>query len=348
MNSYRTFLITSAIVLVVLVLATGCSWPSKTAAGKPEKPLVTEIKPKPEKPRPSIELALKFAVGDVSTYKVTTEATKSVLWEGPEQTKPSAFKGGYTSNRIELTFDQEIRSIAENGNAVAEVTIKQLKYLAKVRDNVIVDFDSSRDQDSPLQKLIGRSYSIEITPAGQVPKVTKVAEVLSDIKGSTSAQRAARELLSDQTVKQRHSIPALPAVGKSRPNKGDSWRNLKSFDFGMMGTKSYERVYQFEGVHESSKGRVAVVVMNAVPSTGNAAKPANEQAAGFLSKLFDNTEEYTGRLQMNLDRGKVDQYTEELKSEWVAVDPESVQKDDQEPAILRMTAVHFYQIVRID
>jgi len=89
-------------------------------------------------------------------------------------------------------------------------------------------------------------------------------------------------------------------------------------------------------------------VMNAVPSTGNAAKPANEQAAGFLSKLFDNTEEYTGRLQMNLDRGKVDQYTEELKSEWVAVDPESVQKDDQEPAILRMTAVHFYQIVRID
>jgi hypothetical protein len=115
-----------------------------------------------------------------------------------------------------------------------------------------------------------------------------------------------------------------------------------------MGSKSYERVYEFEGVQDSGKGKVALATMKAVPSSENAAELYKEPSTGFLSKLFDNTEEYTGRLKLDLSAGKVDEYTEELKAQWLAVDPESVQKDEKEPAALKMAAIRLYHIERVD
>ena len=106
-------------------------------------------------------LALKFTPEDSTTYKVTTEADKSVEWEGPAAGKPKGFIGGHTGNRVEMTFTQDIKSIDDKGNATAKITIKGLKYLAKVKDNIVLDFDSStgKDTSSPFSKLIGQSYS---------------------------------------------------------------------------------------------------------------------------------------------------------------------------------------------
>jgi len=140
----------------------------------------------------------------------------------------------------------------------------------------------------------------------------------------------------------------LPTGETKQYGKGDKWSSLKTFDFGMMGSRSYERVYELEGVQDSDKGKVALATMKAVPSSENAADLHKEQSTGFLSKLFDNAEEYTGRLRLDLSAGKVDEYTEELKSQWLAVDPESVQKDEKEPAALKMAAIRFHHIERVD
>ncbi|MCK4293664.1 MAG: hypothetical protein KAY65_10740 [Planctomycetes bacterium] len=293
---------------------------------------------------------MKFTPDDTTTYKVTTEAQKSVSWEGPLPSKPSAFKGGRTSNRIEMTFAQQIKSVNDQGAAVAEITIKQLKYIAKVRDNTVLDFDSSRekDQDSPLAKLIGQSYTIEITSSGQVLKVAEVSRAQAATKGSSPAHRTAQTLVSADVVKQRHTIPGLPAGDKAELSEGDNWSSLKNFNFGMMGSKSYERVYELKEIKDSDNRKLALAGMNAVPSSENAPELHKEQATGFLSRLFDNTEDYTGQLKLDLAAGKVEFYTEKLKSEWLAVDPEALQKDDKEPAALRMTALRLFQIERID
>jgi hypothetical protein len=324
--------------------------PEKTVETKvePEKTVVTKVEP--GKNKAAVTLALKFTPDDLTTYKVTSEAEKSVLWDGPPPSKPSAFKGGSTSNKIEMTFAQRIKSVDDKGIGVAEITIKQLKYLAKVRDSVVLDFDSSRqaDQDSPLTRLIGQSYSIEVTPSGQVSKIIDIAEAQAVVAGSSQAHKAAQSLLAGEVIKQRHTIPALPTGETKQYGKGDKWSSLKTFDFGMMGSKSYERVYELEGVQDSDKGKIALAKMKAVPSSENAAELYKEQSTGFLSKLFDNTEEYTGRLKLDLSAGKVDEYTEELKSQWLAVDPESVQKDEKEPAALKMAAIRLYHIERVD
>ena len=199
-----------------------------------------------------------------------------------------------------------------------------------------------------MNKLIGQSYSIEVTPAGIVSKVIGVREAQTAVKGSSTAAKTARALLGADVVKQRHGIPALPAPGKNKVTKGDNWSSAKTFNFGMMGSKAYERVYKLKEIQDSDKGKVAVAEMNAIPSVKDPADVQKEQSTGFLSKLFDNTEEYTGRLSMDLAAGKVQKYSEKLKSEWLAVDPESTQKDDQDPAALRMKAVRLYDIEKLD
>lgn len=327
--------------------------PEKTVETKTEPEKAVETKTEPEtvaEQKPTVKLALKFEPNDVSTYKVIMEAQKSVLWEGSAASKPSAFKGGNTSNRSEMTFIQEIKSIDDKGNALAAITVKELKYLATVRDSVVIDFDSSRqkDKDNPMNGLIGQTYSLEITPAGQVTTVIGTREVQTAIKGSSTTAKTAQGLLKGAIVKQRHSIPALPTIDKNELSKGDHWSALNTFDFGMLGSKSYERIYKLEDIEESDKGKLAVVTMTAVSSSENAAELHKEQSTGSLSRLFDNTEDYTGSFKLDLEAGEVVKYREKIEAEWLAVDPESAQKPDEKPAALRMKALRLYDIERVD
>ena len=293
-------------------------------------------------------LALKFTPDDITAYKVTTERERGVIWEGPLTKKPRRFIGGHTGNRIEMTFTQRIQSVDDEGNAVAEITIKGLKYLAKVKDNIILDFDSSREKDrnNPLSKLIGQSYTIEITASGQVSKVLDVSGARTAIGGASANQRAARLLLAE-VIKKQHSIPALSAVEKNQLRPGESWSDIKTFSFGPMGSKSYERIYELKEINNIAGRRIAIVEMSVVPSSEKAKELHKEQATGFFSKMFDTTEIYTGELRLDLTAGEVEKYFEEFRSDWIAVDPMAPEKEI-EPDMLRMSATRLYRIERID
>jgi len=361
MMSNKICRFTAGAVVFLLLLAAGCTPAdkeiAKTSVG-PEKAVVTKVEPKktvetkvePAEQKPTVKLALKFTPGETTTYKLTTQVQKSVLWEGPLPDKPDAFKGGHTGNKIEMAFAQQIKSVGDNGSAAAEITIKGLKYFARVKDNVVLDFDSSREKDrnNPLSNLIGQSYTIEITPWGQVSKVIDISRAQAAVKGGTSAHRVARALLLAGVIKERHTIPALPPGNKSELKKGDNWSSIKSFDFTLMGSKSYEKIYKLKGIKDAGNKQLALVEMYAIPSSEGAKELHKEKGGGFFSKLFDNTEEYTGELKLDLSAGKVENCIEKLKSEWLAVDPAPVQNDKKEPAALRMTALRLYQIERID
>jgi len=360
--SEKNCLFITATLICLLFFPIGCGPSAKQStcvSTTPEPDKVVVVKPEPVKPiepvkptepkKPVVKLALKFKANDVSTYNVITETQKSVLWEGPVSSKPKAFKGGMTSNRNEITFTQQIKSVDAAGTATAQITIKKVKYLAKNRDSVALDFDSSREKDKgdAMNGLIGQSYSIKLTSAGQVAAVTDTKNVLAAVKGNSVSAKTARSLLGKEVIKHRHSLPALPATAKSSVSKGDSWSALKSFDFGMLGGKTYERVYKLSHIDATATGKVAVAKMNAVPSV-KSSDGQQSPGGGFLSKLFDNTEKYTGQLKMNLTTGKVRRYREELKSEWLAIDPEASKKPDEEPSALRMKALRLYEIEKID
>lgn len=343
-------------IMCVVLFAAGCTGLSKEA-GKTEVEIEktaearvetqeaagTEV----EEQGPSVRLALKFSPADSTTYKVTLETDKSVQWEGGAG-KPKGFTGGHTGNKMEMTFDQLIQRVDDQGNATARITIKALKYQVTIKNDVALDFDSSREEDrsSPLSKLIGQSYTIEITPSGEVSKVTDTSDALAAVKGDSVANNVAVKLLSADAIKEQHTIPALPAAGKTQVRKGGKWSRMKKVSFDLMGIKSYEKVYTLKEILDVDNRRIAVATMEAVPSAEGAKQLHKEQTAEFFSKMFDNTETYTGELKLDLSEGKVEKCREELLVEWFIVNPSP--KDDEPPAALRMAATRIYSIEKID
>ena len=103
---------------------------------------------KPEPSGPAVELALKFVPGQATTYKITTESRRA--WNGRARRRPSLpqFTDGRTGNHVELTFEQRVQQVQDDGSAVLEITIKGLKYVGEVVNKVVLDFDSARPEDS--------------------------------------------------------------------------------------------------------------------------------------------------------------------------------------------------------
>ncbi|HUT30067.1 MAG TPA: hypothetical protein VMX13_09770 [Sedimentisphaerales bacterium] len=340
MSSNRILGCLTVTVIGLFVLAAGCAAPA------PAPPPPTAVQPPPPPPpEQPVNLSLKFAPDDSTTYRLLTEGTRSVTYEGSLANDPS-LKGGETGDSVEMTFSQHIRSVNDQGNAVAEITIKQLKFLAKVKSDTVLDFDSSREKDQahPLAKLIGQSYTIEITPAGQVTRIIDAKEAQAAVKGNATAQR----LLESDEIKERHAVAALPAPGNKEVRVDDHWSSIKATDFGMLGAKAYERIYVLKGVKELNGRKVAAIEMNAIPTAETAEQLHKQKGADAFSKMFDNIEQYTGLLDLDLTAGKVQKYVEKLRSEWVIVDPAAKTRTDKSPDALKMTAVSLYSLEMVE
>lgn len=339
MRHSKILIFTANIFLCILLLMAGCTKPPVKSA---------QTKVESEEQKQTVKLALKFVPNDSTTYKVTTDADNSLTWESPDANKPRGFTGGHTGRKSEITFAQQIQGIDDKGNAVAKITIKQLKYLQTVKNEITMDFDSSRQQDqqNPLSKLIGLSYTIEMTASGKVLKIIDANDARAAIKGASTADKMAASFLSDEAIMERHKIPALPETDKNQLRTGEDWSIIKSFSFTMMGTKTYEKIYTLKEVDDVDNHRIAVAQMQAVPSAERAKELNEEQTATFFANMSDNTERYTGELKLDLTNGKVEEYREKLNTEWLIVDPNP--KEGELPAALKMGAVRSYSIEKID
>jgi hypothetical protein len=325
-------------VLCALLMTAGC-------ADRSEQAPRTAVQPGGQKL--PVELALKFVPQDSTTYRITKENDKSVKWEGPAESTPKSFTGGHTGSRIEMTFTQHIQGTDDKGNAVAKITIKDLKYLTRVKDQAVLDFDSSREKDlgTALGKLIGQSYIVELTDSGQVSKVIDANAARAAVQGNSSAHKTAANLLSADTIREMHTLSALPAAGKQQVHTGESWSSIESFSFDLMGVKSYEKIYTLKEIQKTGNRSVAIARMEAVPSAQMAKELHKEQQTASFSNMFDNTETYTGELKLSLTDGKIEQWREELLIEWFIVDPNP--QDKQQPAALKMTAARLHRIERV-
>ncbi|MBA7647444.1 hypothetical protein ES703_55216 [subsurface metagenome] len=331
-------------VICLLLLITGCA-PHAEKIAKPE--------PEPQMPE-AVTLALKFTPEDSTTYRLTTEEQQTLKFEGTLASDADS-KGGHSSNKTEMTFTQQIQSIDDEGNAVAKITIKGLKCSSVYRDKPTLNFDSSteKDRDNPLVRLIGKSYEIEITPAGEVSKIVDARNVriASRVRFPTSkaAARVAAMLVSSDAIKRRHAVPVLPAIDKNRLRPGDKWSNTKVFPFPLVGSKSYERIYTLKESKSTDGRQIATVEMNAIPSSEIAEQLHEEQAANVFSKMFDNPiDSYTGHLKLDLTAGKVEKYLEKLQSEWVVVDPSVRQQGDKDPGAIRMGTIRLHRLEKVD
>jgi len=320
----RIFVCSVTIVVLSLLLVTGCGPGAGGAA----------------------TFALKFAPGDSADYKLIMENEDSVAFEGSIAENPR-FRGGGNRTKTEMTFNRQIQSVDNNGNAVVKITVRDLKYSAVRDGNTLLDFDSAKekDRDNPFAKLIGQSYTIEIAPDGQVKRVIDTEQALAAVRGSGLANKAASRLLTPDTIEKIHGTLVLPETGKGRLRPGQSWSNVKAFDYRMLGTGSYEKIYTVKEIKKQGDQRIAVVQMNAAPGLGGVEKMREGGAIQTFSGMvdIDTQQTYTGWLELNLNSGKVQKYSEEMQSQWVIK-----KKDSEEPDAVKMGVVRSYSLERAD
>ncbi|MFH1370197.1 MAG: hypothetical protein ABII09_02770 [Planctomycetota bacterium] len=294
------------------------------------------------------KIALKLAPGQQNSYKITTYARRDINWQGPVP-KKEAFEESFTEEKVELGFTQRIQSVDSAGKAVARVTIDSLKYLSVVKNQTNVDFDSSKmsDADNPLAKLIGQSYTIVFGPDNYISSVLDLSRAQSLVKGRTSADRAGQILLSPEAVKERQMAILLPQQGEEQLKPGDKWSRIKTYSFGMMGVKSYEKIYTLKEIRDADGRQIAIVDMNAIPTSEVEQGFDGQQAGKDFPRMFDTNDTYTGAGVVDLSAGCIDSYRENLRASWITAFPPDAKSDPNEPVVLRMTATRNYSLEKI-
>jgi hypothetical protein len=169
------------------------------------------------------------------------------------------------------------------------------------------------------------------------------------MSGMTTADRAGQNILSPESIKERHSVLILPPKGHEQLKPGDKWSKIKTFSFGLMGLKSYEKIFTLKEIRNAGGHQIAVVTMNAIPSSEVEGKFHDQQAGANFPKMFDTNDIYAGIGEVDLTAGCVENYSENLHASWIAAMPPNPGQsaDANEPVVLRMTATRDYKIEKI-
>jgi translation initiation factor 2 beta subunit (eIF-2beta)/eIF-5 len=303
-------------------------------------------KKKPWSQIPHVDLAMRSRAGVSTTYNVKTEMIKDFKFEQPSLDK---LREDQTISTIESTFVQQSETVEADGSAVANITIKEIKYYVNEKGDVKFEFDSTSEKgkSDPFARLIGKSYKIKISPAGEVTVVD--AGAARKVVTSGYAGRVAKSFLDDKNIIKRHEILALPDVDKSTVSVGDSWKRIKASPPGLLSPKSYEKTYTVEEISGSEGAKVAHVTMNAMESAV-AAEDA-EQGAGSLgpfAKMFDTEDSFTGNMVIDLDSGNLDEYNEKLVVKYIVAEPSANQKPDKGPDTLMIRFTHSVSVKKVN
>jgi len=344
-----------------IVFASGCG-------PQGEKPVTTPTQPKKEAPQavkeapqavkeaprpaeqPGVKIELRPAAGAQADYKVTTQARRSVKWEGPVPGK-SAFEESSNEDKVEMVFNQQVQSLDLSGRIIDQIMIKQLKYLSTIKNQTIMDFDSTRQSDanSPLAKLILQIYAIVVEPNDYIASISAASMIARLMDANTAADRAGRYLLSPEAIADRHATLLLPRADEARLEPGGRWSRVKTFSFGRMGIKSYEKIYTLKGIRDVAGHKIAIIDMNAIPTSEIEEKYRNQQANAEFPRRFDTNETYTGSGEIDLTAGWINNYHENFRTSWIAAIPSSpaLTEDANQPVVLRLTAERTYDLEKV-
>ncbi|MBC8378393.1 MAG: hypothetical protein H8E62_04385 [Planctomycetes bacterium] len=291
---------------------------------------------------PDADLSLKFPSDRVTAYKATAEVTKLFRFEQPNLDK---LKEEQTKTLIEMDFTQTIQAVDADGNATAQITINDLKVEMINKNKSQLSFDSQKesDKDAPLATLLGKSYTLQITPSGQV----KTLDTKNAMAAVTSAyeKKIVKSLLDPKEIAERHQIAALPKDLADELSVGDTWSKVVASPPGLLAPKSYEKTYTLTAIDAA----VATVQMTA----GESAVPAEggSQAAGgmgMFAKMFDNQDDYTGTLKFDLETGEVLSSVETLISTYTAQEMPENGDPDKGPDILTMQFINRIQLEKLN
>ena len=165
----------------------------------------------------STQLKLDFSPNQSASYEAVSDTIKDFRFEQPNLDK---LREEQTKTHTEMTYTQTIESIDADGVATAKITIDTLKVDIISKNEAKFNFDSQKNKKAPLANLLGKSYTITISPAGKVG-VVDTKEAIGAVK-SGYEKKIAQNILDPDTITARHEIAALPKHCRST-KPGAKW-----------------------------------------------------------------------------------------------------------------------------
>lgn len=287
----------------------------------------------------STKMALQMQAGQAASYESTTTMIKDYKFEQPTMKKVDE---NQTSTVVMVKFDQTVAEVGQDGMAVADIVIKGIQCKIVSKNETRYEFDSAdaAKQADAMNKLVGQSYRISISPTGQI-KVLDAAAIRA-VAVAGEGQNIAKNLLSDENIVKRHQLP-LPEGAKTLSAK-QSWTHTEPSPPGLLASKTFEKVYT---VAEVGKDKV-VVNMAAKESLGKKAEGQNSTGTmGMFAKMFDNQDSFTGSLVFNPANGSVMTYEENLVSTYTASEMPQNAPADALPDTLMMRLTNGISLKKI-
>ncbi len=297
---------------------------------------------------PRSRLTLNHIPADVATYKVSTETIKDFRFEQPSLTPPK-LKEEQSGTTKEVIFEQRIEEVKEDGGALATITLKEVVYLVKDKNDVKFDFNSTREADKNrgFAKVIGQSYKIAIAPNGKIEVVDTEQAANVDVQGYEG--RIAKAMFSEESIRERHEVPPLGDSEAKAAKRGASWSTVVPSPPGLLAPKSFRKTYTLSKIEGPKANRIATVTMKAEESTEPAADGTAKSAGmGVFANMFDTTETYTGNMVLELGTGRIRQCQEKLVATYLAAENPQGGPTDKGPDTLMMRFTHGRTVELVD
>lgn len=327
----RRCLIKRLILGLAFLCFAGCSGPA------PQAPATTPAAP--AEPSAS-RLTLAYEVGQAATYRLSSEAIRSVRFEGirPDNKTLGAFDSAMTGRLSDVTWAQTVQAVDPNGQALIWVKILSLTYTGYRMGEMVVDYDSARAQNDPtaMEDLIGLVYHVRVDVKGQVVDVVGEKEAQARLDENKAHFANARRLLTEETIRARHTIKPLNAAPDEVITKA-TWTSPESFVFGRMGGKAFEKTYECQPAEKDSA--LVEITLSGFGSVDNSVSGVEAPGMPFTSE-----DQLTGTLTLDTRTGQVKAYQESLEVNWSFVDPASV--NEAEPRAGHMTAKQAFLLER--
>jgi hypothetical protein len=290
---------------------------------------------------PSAKIALNFVPKQTTSYESTSHMIKDVEFDQPSLKKN---KKDQSSTIIAVKFDQTIVDVQADGTATVDVVIRAVLCKMINKNEVRYDFDSASEKSKAdsLNNLVGQSYRIAISPCGKV-KVLDAAKARAVVVNG-DGQRTAQKILDDETIIERHQLP-LPEPGKNMIAAGKNWTQVLPSPSGLLVPKTFEKTYTVSKLDKDK----AIVTMSAKESLTKKAEGQKNAGSGMgpFAKMFDNQDQFTGKLVLNLSGGTADEYEETLVSSYTAQDNPKSSAGDAAPDTLVMRLTYGVSLRKI-
>ncbi len=320
-----------AATLMCLLCLTGCSGPGSQA---PSPPSVTPA------PAPASKAALVYKVGQAVTYRLSSETTKAVRFEGmrPDDDVLGAFDSTFTGRFSDVTWAQTVEAVDPNGQALILIEIAGLRYQNYFKGDLVTDYDSTRSQNTAtaLEDLIGLVYHVRVDVKGHVLQVLGADEALARLSKDKDQFNSAAYFISQKVIKARHTIKPLNAA-PDQWGKNETWTSPESFVFGDLGDKAFEKTYVCQGVGNDSS--LVEITMTGSERVDKSVSSVNTPLLPLTSE-----EQFTGTLTLDVRTGQIEMYREFLEVNWSWVVPAS--KNGAQPRTGHMIAREAFLLER--